>query len=246
MRVLINRNSQIAANLISKKGTTAYQRKPINMNEMKLKQVNKNFTSKDVPDYKALFNTLWATVITKLNNSSALAPCARLAEEIRSSKIPFIYPYKPLPNVETFSIKFLHPHDPVLLKHGIQRRTQEAEKETTPYRNKAMNRYVKTMFILLNKNRSNPIVFWNIARKLMRYSNSYRCMCLNHVYPQWHKTYKYYVIQNILKSLMKLDLRDYYYKIVHIPKANGTKRPLGVPSPAWRIYLHGLNNILMV
>lgn len=73
-------------------------------------------------------------------------------------------------------------------------------------------------------------------------------MCFNHVYPQWHRRYKLVVVQNILKSLYKLDLTQYIYRIIHIPKENGTNetRPLGIPSPSWRVFLHGLNNILLV
>jgi retron-type reverse transcriptase len=109
-----------------------------------------------------------------------------------------------------------------------------------------MNRYVRYQFTQLNKNRHNPRVFWCIANTLLFKSHSYRTMCFNHVYPNWHRKFKYSVVKNILISLANLNLKSYRYKTVHIPKADGSTRPLGVPSPAWRVFLHGLNNILLV
>ena len=36
------------------------------------------------------------------------------------------------------------------------------------------------------------------------------------------------------------------YKRIYIEKANGGIRDLGVPSPVWRIYLHMMNQLLVL
>jgi hypothetical protein len=197
---------------------------------------------------KTIFNNLWAIVMKKLNNSGVFAPYTKLSVESQRmfDKMSYVYPYTPLPNVETFRITFLHPHDKILKKSNIIKRVKEAEKESTPYMNKSMNRYVRHQFSTLNKNRNNPRKFWKIAYQLMTHSHSYKTICFNHVFKGWHRKYKYHVVKNILKSFWELNKKKYQYKITLIPKPNGESRPLGIPTPAWRVYLHGMNNILMV
>jgi hypothetical protein len=192
-----------------------------------------------------LFNTLWAIVMNKLNKRN-IAHCSQLEKIIEDADLPSVFPYKPLPNVKDFRIKLLSPYDPILLKHGIQRRLDKAELEWTPYKNRSINRYVRHQFDRLNKNRHRPHTFWSIATTLLFHSPAYRTICFNHVFPRWHRKYKYSVVKNILRNLSDLNLHKYLYKILHIPKPNGGTRPLGIPNPSWRVFLHGLNNILLV
>jgi len=195
-----------------------------------------------------LFNTLWARAIETLNKVGPVAWDRQLSQIIDDNRnlITSYYPFKKLPNVREFSIKWLHPYDPSLEDHGIKRRLASAEFTTKPYKNKAMNRYVTHQFHRLNSSITEPKKFWAIATHLLFRSHSYRTICFNHVYPQWHRKYKYSVVKNILSSLHNLDLKSYSHKIKLIPKPNGEMRPLGIPSPAWRVLLHGLNNILLV
>lgn len=193
-----------------------------------------------------IFSTLWARVIEQLNKGGPVAWDQRLSQIIAETTLPPLFPFKKLPNVKEFRITFLQPHNPILLEADIRKRLGDAEKESTPYKNKSMNRYVEHQFRRLNANRHNPSKFWSIATHLLFRSHSYRVICFNHVYPQWHRKYKYSVVKNILLSLKDLDVMRYDHKIRHIPKPNGELRPLGIPSPAWRILLHGLNNILLL
>jgi hypothetical protein len=195
-----------------------------------------------------IFNTLWARVSETLNKVGPVAWDRQLSQIIVDNKaaITAYYPFKKLPNVREFTIKWLHPYDPTLEDHGIKRRLATAEFESKPYKNKSMNRYVTYQFRRLNNCTSHPSKFWAIATHLLFRSHSYRTICFNHVYPQWHRKYKYSVVKNILESLRKIDLDRYDHKIKLIPKPNGEMRPLGIPSPAWRVLLHGLNNILLV
>lgn len=53
-------------------------------------------------------------------------------------------------------------------------------------------------------------------------------------------------IGRIFKKYSNLNIKDYVYKQVLIPKTDGSMRPLGVPSKEWRLFLAGLSMILMV
>ena len=119
--------------------------------------------------------------------------------------------------------------------------------EIERYKNRRMNRYVKYQIERLNKSRYNPIKFWRLAEGLMR-STSYITICYNAVHPKWYKTKSYGTVWKEVERLVKLDVRKYLYKVVLIPKLPGSKelRPIGVPSSAWRVYLHAVNNLLMI
>ena len=89
-----------------------------------------------------LFNTLWAIVIRKLDKKDLNAQDLQLGEIIKDTPLPGVYPFKRLPNVEDFRVSYQYPHDATLASHGIVKRLEKCETESTKYKNKAMNRYV--------------------------------------------------------------------------------------------------------
>jgi len=53
-----------------------------------------------------------------------------------------------------------------------------------PYKNDSMNRYVEHQVIRLSKAKNNPKLYWQIAKILMKRSNTFRVLAINHVFPK--------------------------------------------------------------
>lgn len=165
----------------------------------------------------------------------------------RMKEVDPLFPCKPLPNVREFEVEALAPYDEYLEEQtGIKKRKFSPLIRTEPYNNKSLNRYVRRQFIRLNAARDNPRLFWIIASHLLHSSVAYRTTCITNVLPGWHRNQTYGKLWKQVHALMRLDYNNYEYKVVSIPKNEHETRSLGVPSVAWRIYLNGLNNILLV
>jgi hypothetical protein len=161
-----------------------------------------------------------------------------------------VYPLRDLPNVRTFKVKVKAPYHPIFKKKGILKRQFEPLLESEPYNNKSLNRYLKHQFIRLNKARSNPKLFWKIGTYLMKRSVSYRVYCMNHVIKNWHRKHDYGYVWRTLMQIEKIYKTSAYpnpinYKTKWIQEKT-KERPLGIPTPSWRIILHSLQNILVV
>jgi len=81
-------------------------------------------------------------------------------------------------------------------------------------------------------------------------SQAYRVASYNHVMGNWHRKEDISVVLRHLKQIEALVLRrarEIEFKRVYIPKneAKTSFRPLGVPTAAWRVYLHMYNNLLV-
>jgi hypothetical protein len=96
----------------------------------------------------------------------------------------------------------------------------------------AMNSYLTKQFRRLRSRSGNPIQFWNLARLLLRSSNSLRLLALSNVSPHW---YKERTEASVLRALRDLDAicsqeqTTYTVNEVLIPKANGDMRTISVP-----------------
>jgi len=198
---------------------------------------------------KELLNTLWERVMFEVANKTIEKESDQtLRRKFKETCKTPPFSWQPVPNVAEFKITRLSPIDEPLEEHvGATRRLRKPEISYTPYRNKQMNRYVKYQFNRLWENIDNPRRFWTIAECLLHQSTSYWILIYQKVYPHWYKSQTYDEVNRTIQKFVKIDLRNYKYRIVEIPKTNGSgTRSLGIPDAEWRLYLHGLNNILLL
>lgn len=166
--------------------------------------------------------------------------------ESHINSLPPIFPQKRIPNVRNFKVKALSNHHPIFEEAGIKKREFSPLMEYENYVNKSQNRYIKHNIIRLNKLRSNPTAFWHVGEILMNKSSAFASLMVHDVYPSWYRKESYGTIWNAVQGYRKLDLTHYDYHEKAIPKPDGTSRYLGVPSPSWRLYLHGLQLLLQI
>jgi hypothetical protein len=155
-------------------------------------------------------------------------------------------PFRPLPNVSKFTVK-LSKFDELYQSYGIKRR-MPVQLDYKPHRNKGMNDYFDHQ--LRRMKQASDEDFWKIATWLLRHSNVMLLLALQHVVPKWHRNYKLGYIKRVLyrtRQLALSDSRDLEFYRVWIPKSKpGALRPLGCPSLEWRLYLHMLNQLIVL
>jgi len=157
-----------------------------------------------------------------------------------------IRPWKPLPSISEFECK-LSLYDWLFLIFGYSKRYKPTL-ECKQWKNNSANRYIDYMFKRLSKQVS--LGKFNGAGKtmwvLMR-SSAYQTCCFNYVLKNWHRELKWSHVKIIMKELKTLcewqATRIKYYR-VYLKEPNKV-RPLGVPTLAWRVYLHMYNNLIV-
>jgi len=156
-----------------------------------------------------------------------------------------------LPDVRWFRVETQEP-DSLFGSFNVYRKGP-ARLEMIPFTNKKINRYVVWQFLRLKEYRRkgkkfNAIAYWRIAWRLMR-SRSFQVIALNSILSGWYKKYPYFQVLKIIDevdSIVRERKTWMDFARVYIPKSNNKMRPLGCPTPAWRIFLHMYTLILQL
>lgn len=197
-------------------------------------------------------STLWNTAmqLSQTNSSSpqmnSIIAKSHLLLTHQRDTYGGLYPQKRLPNVKEFRVEVVKDYHPIFKEKGIKKRKYFPILHTEAHSNRSLNRYIQHQFIRLNKHLTQPRTFWRIGETLLHRSSSYAALLVHETFDGWHRYYSYHTIWNYLKHYRTMSLTDYRYKRRSIPKSDGSLRYLGVPTPTWRMYHHGLSLILQV
>jgi hypothetical protein len=145
----------------------------------------------------------------------------------------------------------LSPWDEIFKVFGIRKRRQGAKMHYAKHQNASLNRFALHQIIRLKKARDkgNQTLYWTIAEHLISRSRIFFLLALQHVIPKWHRDLPFYAVLYLFKKYRRITKEksvDLDYKRVYIEKPGNKYRPLGVPKPEWRIYLHLLNQFLVL
>jgi len=155
--------------------------------------------------------------------------------------------WRPIPNIQDFKIE-LQPFDWLISLFGLKKR-YPSRKTFYTWFNEEANEFIDFKFKTLRK--QIELKLYTEARDtiwVLMNSAAYQVSATNHVLRNWHRKLTYKEVLNISKQVDKLVKRratKIDFSRVYIEKGENKFRPLGVPTPAWRIYLHMYNNCLV-
>lgn len=159
----------------------------------------------------------------------------------------YIDPFRRFPNVSKFKVE-VNSYDALMLKHGLVKRL-EPTITSEPHTNARRNRYVDHIVRRLNKHKGNPVLYFCISKYILQRSDTFMLLSLITVKPNWHRELSRFKVMYTIKKVkaIRRSLSTLLqFKRVFIPKADGTKRGLGVPTLEWRIYLNTYNSLLTI
>lgn len=155
-------------------------------------------------------------------------------------------PWRLIPDVSNLTVEVGLPQ-PLFYHFGILKR-EGTKLIMEPYKNRDLNRFAVHQVMRLRKYKDeSPAKYWRLAQSLMKRSNVFRTLAINHVFTNWHRKYPLEFIIGVNRKVSKLinekvDSLD--FTRVYIPKDDKRWRPLGVPKPEWRLLLHMWSNFI--
>lgn len=152
--------------------------------------------------------------------------------------------FKRLPDIREFSIK-LGNYDWLMARFGLKKRLKPTL-TWIPYNNKKMNRYLEHQIRILDRciEKGNDRLYWSKSMFLVKRSRTFFLTQLRRTFPRWHREFPLWWVINLYKKYLLLarnNACNMQVRRVFIDKDAKSKRPLGVPNAAWRLYL-GLVN----
>jgi hypothetical protein len=165
-----------------------------------------------------------------------------------------IFPVSKIPNildsfVEVDGDSELH------AKHGLKKRLPSILHLAANAPTRSMNRYIARVQFKLNRLTHRGSAFWDFALRVARRSNVFAAIMLAEVNPHWHREYnmkQLYILINYYNLFWSTLPTGLKFKRTYIPKKYDSEgnvikyRPLGVPTVAWRNYLHSWQQFLMI
>lgn len=157
-------------------------------------------------------------------------------------------PFRRLPAVSKY--KLLDPKDNLILR-GLDISLKLPRKAITkPTKTKSANRYMAHVLTKIRNwvKEGKYKKAWKIAELNIKSSKCFRASAYNFVFSGWY--YKQNVnevwkINRKVEKILSKELSNLSYKRVYIEKLNGKLRPLGVPTPEWRVALHLINGFFV-
>lgn len=169
--------------------------------------------------------------------------------------IGYMDPISKLPNIMDSFVE-IEGYDEILKKHDIKKRKPSIlHLKTTG--DKTRTNYTIYMTSYLNELlvRGDHEKFWNTSLLLMRRSSVFKSIMFWELSPNWHREMnmkEVYMLINKYNTYAEELPRDLKHRRVYLPKVINEQgivvkyRPLGVPTMAWRLYLHAWQYFLMI
>lgn len=154
-----------------------------------------------------------------------------------------------LPSIDMFRVTGKSMDKLMKIMYGIDRaysRTYKINVVPNP-----LNRYLEECWTRLYhySKREDDAKFDKLATRMLKDSKALRLLALYEVEPTWYKTMKWTKVVKLWSKLSIICNKQLHYlkvRKVEIPKQDGSMRPLGVPSCAYRIYMNMCYRILSI